>query len=70
MNSGYLIINIIIRAEITRLLNRVDLANENFIESIFKSNRFYNIASGEEDNVLKLYFYAHMVYIYILFYVN
>ena len=55
-------IDIIIRsATITRMLNQIELANDTFIEGVFKRNRFYNIASGEEDNVIKMYFYGHVV---------
>jgi len=35
--------------------------NEGFLENVFRSNRFYNIAAGEENNVLKMYFYARLV---------
>lgn len=31
------------------------------MENLFRSNRVYNIAAGEEENVLKMYFYARLV---------
>ena len=48
------------RATINRLLARMDLATEHNIEQLFKSNNLPNIASGEEDNIMKMYFYGRL----------
>ena len=42
------------------MLARLDLATEHNIEQIFKSNNLPNIASGEEDGIMKMYFYGRL----------
>lgn len=42
------------------MLARMDLATEHNIEQLFKSNNLPNIASGEEDNIMKMYFYGRL----------
>ncbi|CAD8087395.1 unnamed protein product [Paramecium primaurelia] len=58
-------------ASITRTLARNDIANENAMEQLFNRYRLYNIAAGEEDNVLQMYFYgAHKCQVFFEFEIN
>jgi AP-4 complex subunit beta-1 len=50
-----------VRATINRLIGRSDLIQEAYLEEQFKVNNIYNIASGEEDNIMKMYFYGKVV---------
>lgn len=49
------------RATITRLINPGINITENYIEELFKQNRIYSAAQGEEDSILKFYFYSKHV---------
>ncbi|CAD8088753.1 unnamed protein product [Paramecium sonneborni] len=58
-------------ASFTRQLARIDIANENSMEQLFNRYRLYNIAAGEEDNVLQMYFYgAHKCQVFFEFEIN
>ncbi|CAD8189534.1 unnamed protein product [Paramecium octaurelia] len=58
-------------ATFTRMLARNDIANETAIEQLFKQFRLYNIAAGEEENVLKMYFYgSHQCQVFFEFEIN
>ncbi|CAD8082871.1 unnamed protein product [Paramecium sonneborni] len=58
-------------ATFTRMLVRNDIANEASMEQLFKQYRLYNIAAGEEDNVLKMYFYgSHQCQVFFEFEIN
>ncbi|CAD8076895.1 unnamed protein product [Paramecium primaurelia] len=58
-------------ATFTRMLVRNDIANETSMEQLFKQYRLYNIAAGEEENVLKMYFYgSHQCQVFFEFEIN
>ncbi|CAD8171016.1 unnamed protein product [Paramecium octaurelia] len=58
-------------ATFTRMLVRNDIANETSIEQLFKQYRLYNIAAGEEENILKMYFYgSHQCQVFFEFEIN
>jgi len=48
-------------ATITRLVNPAMVITENQVEQLFKSNRIYSAAQGEEDSTLKFYLYSKHV---------